>query len=87
MILPGNHDYYGGNLHTLDRDLERICQGAGCAFRQCLRLVLGDTRILMTTLWTDMRLSEAEGEAAVVILPRKSGRGQAAICSMSAGDR
>lgn len=56
MIFPGNHDYYRGNLDTLDRDLDRICQEAGCSFGQCRRLVLGDTRILMATLWTDMRL-------------------------------
>lgn len=65
VILPGNHDYYGGNLATLDGDLDQVCREAGCAFGQCRRLVLGDTRILMTTLWTDMRLFEAEGEAAV----------------------
>jgi len=65
MILPGNHDYYGGNLDTLDADLDRICHETGCAFAQCRRMELGDTRILMTTLWTDMRLFDAEGEAAV----------------------
>ena len=56
VIFPGNHDYYRSNLDTLDRDLARICQEAGCGFAQCRRLVLGDTRILMATLWTDMRL-------------------------------
>lgn len=65
VILPGNHDYYGGNLDTLDADLDRTCHEAGCAFGQCRRMEFGDTRILMTTLWTDMRLFEAEGEAAV----------------------
>jgi len=66
VILPGNHDYYyGGNLSTLDRQLDRICREAGCAFGQCRRLVQGDVRVLMTTLWTDLRLYEAEGEEAV----------------------
>lgn len=65
VLLPGNHDYYGENLATLDGSLERICRDLGCGFGQCRRLVLGDTRILMTTLWTDMRLQEAEGEEAV----------------------
>lgn len=65
VFLPGNHDYYGGNLDTLDADLDRICHEAGCAFGQCRRMELGDARILMTTLWTDLRLFEAEGEAAV----------------------
>lgn len=65
VILPGNHDYYGGNLDSLDAELDRICREEGCAFGQCRRMELGDTRILMTTLWTDLRLFEAEGEAAV----------------------
>lgn len=65
VIIPGNHDYYGGNLDTLDADLDRTCREAGCAFGPCRRIELGDTRILMTTLWTDLRLFEAEGEAAV----------------------
>lgn len=65
IILPGNHDYYDGNISTLDQKLDHVCRAAGCAFGQCRRLVQGDVRILMTTLWTDMRLYEAEGEEAV----------------------
>jgi len=65
VIIPGNHDYYGGNLSLLDKQLDRICGEAGCVFGQCRRLVQGDVRVLMTTLWTDMRLYEAEGEGAV----------------------
>lgn len=58
VIIPGNHDYYGGNLSTLDAQLDHICREAGCAFGQSRILVLGDVRVLMTTLWTDMRLLE-----------------------------
>lgn len=58
VIFPGNHDYYGGNLSTLDAELDQICRDAGCSFGQRRRLVLGDVRVLMTTLWTDMRLFE-----------------------------
>lgn len=65
VLLPGNHDYYHCNLSALDKQLDRICRDAGCSFGQCRRLNLGDVRILMTTLWTDMRLFEAEGEDAV----------------------
>ena len=65
VILPGNHDYYGENLSTLDAELDAICRNAGCAFGQCRSLILGDVRVLMTTLWTDMRLFSAEGKLAV----------------------
>lgn len=66
VLFPGNHDYYhGGNISTLDKQLDRICRDSGCSFGQSRRLVLGDVRILMTTLWTDMRLFEAEDDEAV----------------------
>lgn len=65
VVLPGNHDYYRGNLSFLDAQLDAICREVGCTFGQCKRLVLGDVRVLMTTLWTDMRLFEGIGENAV----------------------
>ena len=65
IMITGNHDYYGGNLTTLDGDLERICRKAGCAFGQCRRLVAGDIRVLMATLWTDLKLFAPHGDQAV----------------------
>lgn len=64
VLFPGNHDYYTGNLTSLDATLDRICRDAGCSFGQCRTLVQGDVRVLMTTLWTDMRLFAAQGEQA-----------------------
>ena len=65
IIIPGNHDYYGGNLNTLDAQLDHICREAGCAFGQGRILVLGDVRVLMTTLWTDLRLLDGDRQNAV----------------------
>jgi predicted phosphohydrolase len=65
VIITGNHDYYGGNISTLDDQLERICAEAGCNFGQCRRIVLGSTQVLMATLWTDMNLFGANGKEAV----------------------
>jgi 3',5'-cyclic AMP phosphodiesterase CpdA len=65
VVIPGNHDYYGGNLGSLDAQLDQICHAAGCAFGQGRILVLGHVRVLMTTLWTDMRLLEAGRQNAV----------------------
>ena len=66
ILLPGNHEYYGDNIEMADAQLDQLCREAGCQFGQLRTMVLGDTRILMATLWTDMRLFEAErGEASV----------------------
>ncbi len=73
VIMAGNHDYYGDNIDRAETVLDQICKGAGCAFGQRRSMVLGDTRILMTTLWTDMRLYEAErGEASVQEVMRQA---------------
>lgn len=61
IVVPGNHDYYGGNLSTLDGDLALICKDEGCRFGQCLRTDFGDVRILTTTLWTDLQLFGVRG--------------------------
>ena len=65
VVLPGNHDYYRGNLSFSDAQLDTICREAGCRFGQCKCLVFGDVRVLTTTLWTDMRLIESIREDAV----------------------
>jgi predicted phosphohydrolase len=67
VIIPGNHDYYSGNISTLDDQLERICTEAGCNFGQCRRIVLGGTQVLMATLWTDMNLFGENGKDAVAV--------------------
>lgn len=65
VIIPGNHDYYCGNLSTLDAQLDLICRDAGCRLGQCKRMVLNDVRVLMATLWTDMRLFEGHAGHSV----------------------
>lgn len=61
IIVPGNHDYNGGSLSTLDGELARICAEAGCRIGQCLGTDIGEVRILTTTLWTDMQLFAPRG--------------------------
>ena len=56
-VLPGNHDYYD---HTLDGDdrLAAIAASEGANFAQKTELVVGDTRFLCCTLWTDFELGD-----------------------------
>ncbi len=54
-VLPGNHDYYDHVLDGEDR-LARICAEAGAHFAQKRAIVIGETRYLCCTLWTDFAL-------------------------------
>ena len=54
-IFPGNHDHYDDQLDN-DGRLERICTEAGVRFAQKREIVLGRTRLLCCTLWTDFAL-------------------------------
>lgn len=65
ILLPGNHDYYGGNLNGLDDELEKLCAASGCIFAQCRSVVFGEVRVLLTTLWTDMLIYAAEDGSGV----------------------
>lgn len=54
-LLPGNHDYYDHVLNGDDR-LADICAQTGANFVQKSVVVIGDTRLLGCTLWTDFAL-------------------------------
>ena len=54
-LFPGNHDYYDFRLDGDDR-LTEICTSAGAHFSQKSEFVVGDTRFLSCTLWTDFAL-------------------------------
>jgi Icc-related predicted phosphoesterase len=54
-ILPGNHDYYDFNLDGDDR-LAQVAVEEGANFAQKAEVVIGKTRFLCCTLWTDFAL-------------------------------
>jgi len=54
-ILPGNHDYYDFKLDGEDR-LAEIARSEGAHFLQKSEVVIGNTRLLCCTLWTDFAL-------------------------------
>lgn len=63
-ILPGNHDFYD---HALDDEarLAAICAESGVNFMQKSEIVIGGTRVLGCTLWTDFAL---HGEPVLAML-------------------
>lgn len=63
-VFPGNHDYYDHALEGEDR-LAAICAGAGVNFAQKAEILIGGTRFLCATLWTDFAL---HGEPTLAML-------------------
>lgn len=61
-LIPGNHDYYDFRLDGDDR-LASIAHEAGAHFAQKMEIVLGATRYLCCTLWTDFALGGGSAEA------------------------
>lgn len=68
-ILPGNHDYYDHAIDGEDR-LARLCTEAGARFIQKAEFVIGATRALTCTLWTDFALHGDTAAAQRLALQR-----------------
>lgn len=67
LYVPGNHEYYGGELATVARQMRaRAANSANVRLLDNDELVLGDVRFLGTTLWTDFELFGLESMAAAV---------------------
>lgn len=64
-VLPGNHDFYDFILDGEDR-LAEICAVEGANFAQKSSIIIGDTRVLCCTLWTDFALHGDNGRAMMV---------------------
>lgn len=62
-LFPGNHDYYDFILDG-DERLAKICADAGASFVQESEVVIGDTRFICCTLWTDFAL---HGDPAIAM--------------------
>ena len=52
LVLPGNHDYYRAFIDRED-EMARVAQDGDATMVQKAEVVLGRTRILLCTLWTD----------------------------------
>lgn len=68
-ILPGNHDYYDHTIDGEDR-LAGLCTEAGARFIQKAEFIIGATRALTCTLWTDFALHGDPAAAQRLALQR-----------------
>jgi Icc-related predicted phosphoesterase len=60
IYVPGNHEYYGGQLAQVNVELRRAAQALGIHLLDNDEVVLDGVRFLGSTLWTDFRLDGEE---------------------------
>lgn len=56
VYVPGNHEYYGGSLTGVRRQLQALTAGSNIHVLDCEVARFGRVRILGCTLWSDFRL-------------------------------
>jgi len=55
LFIPGNHEYYGQDINSLDARLRAISQGTAVTFLNCDEYVIAGCRFLGCTLWSDFK--------------------------------
>lgn len=56
LYVPGNHEFYGGSLSGVPRELRQLAQGTPVHVLDNTELHLGGVRFLGSTLWSDFLL-------------------------------
>lgn len=54
VVVPGNHDYYGGNIESLERTWEELTRGTNTTVLQRSTVSIGGVDVVGCTLWTDL---------------------------------
>lgn len=67
LYVPGNHEFYGGSLPGVTRELQRLAAGTQVRVLDNAQACIGGVRFLGSTLWTDFLLDgDGEGRDAAV---------------------
>ncbi len=53
IYVAGNHEYYGGDITQVQREIRAAVAGTPVHFLECDSVEIGSVRFLGTTLWTD----------------------------------
>lgn len=64
LYIAGNHEYYGGDITKINKELRERCEGTHIHFLERDSIVIGGVRFLGTTLWTDYLLYGKEKQGA-----------------------
>ena len=67
LYVPGNHEFYGGNLVDTVIQLKQLCAGTHVHVLDNDEVVLGGVRFLGTTLLTDFKLFDVREKGATAM--------------------
>lgn len=71
LYVPGNHEYYLGELHRTAGEMRRAAAAAGIEYLDCDQRVIGGVRFVACTLWTDYSLANATARADAIERSRR----------------
>jgi predicted phosphodiesterase len=71
VYVPGNHEYYLGDLQVTARELRSTASAANIDFLDCDARVIDGVRFVACTLWTDYSLASPERRAEVIERSRR----------------
>lgn len=71
IYVPGNHEYYGGEIDQVGVELRRCARELGVHLLDNDEVVVGGVRFLGTTLWTDFRLDGSAHVARALVAARR----------------
>jgi predicted phosphodiesterase len=71
VYVPGNHEYYLGDMAETARSLRAYATHAGIELLDCDTTVIGGVRILGCTLWTDYSLAAPAERPEVIERSRR----------------
>src|SRR3954471_16774039 len=71
LYVAGNHEYYEGELVSLQRELPDAAGRADIQWMDCSELVIAGVRFLGCTLWTDYSLAAPPARSAAIEQSRK----------------
>lgn len=75
LYVPGNHEFYGGDLTGTVDELRALCAGTCVDVLHGTEVHVAGVRFLGTTLWTDFRLFGSPSlQAAAMVEARRSMR-------------
>lgn len=70
LYIPGNHEYYGCDINSLDNRMRAVAKDSAVTFLNCDEFILNDYRFLGCTLWSDFEAYGAQQSNLAIVKSR-----------------